>query len=163
MSGASLLNTPNYGGHGRSRSIEEIGTFDPGMVSEAARLGLQRSPVFARSTSPYLGYSNSGLSPRSPYLENSFGGGRRGSIGRGGGMSPSMQAYTQNYYGLGDGGDGYDIGGSPGMDDYGLGDGTDVGEHGMRGGGGDMYGQQVRMRRDSMPFEEKPLFDTRGY
>jgi hypothetical protein len=159
-------------GHGRSRSHSSVGLgggsgIDPGLLAEARSLGIQLSPSLGN------GGGLGGMSPRmatfpsapsrSPRVSLSHdyeddliaaqlaGGGsrsRRGSL-----SSPMGMGGMMNDFG-GAGGDMYDMppmsrsrrgslaGGSPGP--------------------GQLDGYQ-RGRLDSLPFDERPLFDTRGY
>ena len=169
--------SPRGYGHNRSRSTGGGNATDAEMAAEAARLGIG-SPYMSGGLggrSPYLGNGlgspgrmggGGGMSPRGQYFQSpreeyggdkydlGLGGGsrsRRGSLNGGGGMD----AYGREDYGLGGGGnDAYGLGGGQDMDDYGL---------NASGSSGYNYGGDGRARRDSMPFEEQPLFDTRGY
>jgi len=179
--GAGLLSPQGYSptqslggglGHGRSRSHSSVGLggsggIDPGLLAEARSLGIPMSPSLGNhpgglgGMSPRMAAFPSAPS-RSPRMSmsNDFeddllaGGGlsrsRRGSL-----SSPMGMGMMNEFGGVGAGnGEMYDMppmsrsrrgslaGGSPGL--------------------GQLDGYQ-RGRLDSLPFDERPLFDTRGY
>ncbi|CAA3032872.1 Hypothetical predicted protein [Olea europaea subsp. europaea] len=176
---------------GGSPSLGAYG-LDDEMAREAARLGISTGGLVGGlgggglgggglGGSPYLGgggggyenggnqFNRGGVSPRMAafngtgddnYGDDLYGGlgggggglGRRASIGslnggRGGydGFEGGLDSYEGGLGGYEGGGGGYEGGGGGGMDGF---------DGGLGGGRG---------RRDSLPFEERPLFDTRGY
>lgn len=179
------LRTPSMG-HSRSRSagaMPQMGgqygldmNNEDDMMREAARLGINMPGGLVGSGSPYLGDGNGGLGMGMSQLQHQ-------DIMNRAGVSPRMSAFP------GGPGDGYDdnlgyggvgtlgrrgslgsqdgYGGSAGLGGLGL--SPRMGRRsGSLGGGMDapLFGGQLGNgtgRRDSNPFEERPLFDTRGY
>ena len=148
---------------GNSPRLNVIG-LDDDMIREAARLGIPLTSFgmggggLGGLGSPSLGYGSGGL-----------GIGDRSALLNYAGVSPRLAAYPDGL-----GGDPYSglgaAGGSLGRRASiaslnGYGDlGTPRSRAGSLSGGlGDYDAYGSRGRRDSLPFDERPLFDTRGY
>ena len=146
---------------GSSPRLGSMG-LDDNMIREAARLGipLGGSGGLHGLGSPSLGYGSGGL-----------GVGDRSALLNHAGVSPRLASYpdglgTDPYGGLGAAGGSLGRRGSIGsLNGYGDLGGSRSRRGSLSGdgiGGYDAYGDG-RGRRDSLPFDERPLFDTRGY
>lgn len=148
--------SPLLGSLGLGGSSPHLGSagLDDEILREAARLGI---PLGGAGGVSGLG---------SPAYSSSLGVGDRNALLNHAGVSPRLAAYddfgADPYGGLGAAGS---LGrrGSIGSLN-GLG-GSRSRRGSLTGGLGDLdaYGDGLHGRRDSLPFEERPLFDTRGY